>query len=229
VTNRLNDLFKASTQGSTNPAERIAKELTLMIRLQELNPGERLREQALADHFGVSRGPVREALNRLATSGLVHLIPGRGAELPRLEDSEVLINSQVTGMLMGLAARRAADTSTDTQKQAFAEALEALQEAVESGVSGRGFLHFSEQCLMTMTAAANSKSLVRLIDQVVCMGPAITWAALAVSTLPLRRQRLKQWARVLEAVQDNDGKRAEREALAIQKRDLKAALKITIS
>ncbi len=223
MTDNIEKVQETSKKNLSNPAERIARELTRMIRRQEINPGERLREQALAEHFGVSRGPVREALNRLATSGLVNLIPGRGAEVPRLQDSEVTVNSEVTGILMGLAARRAAETGTAEQKQAFADALTALEKAVDSGCTGNGFLNYSERCLLTMTAAANSKSLVRLIDQVVCLGPAITWASVAVGTRTLQRQRLKQWQKVLRSVQAGEGKKAEREALSIQKRDLKAA------
>jgi len=225
VTNRLKKPQSQTKTGSGNPAERIARELIRMIRRQELNPGERLREQALADHFGTSRGPVREALNRLANSGLVVLIPGCGAELPRLQDSEVSVNSDITGVLMGLAARRAAATGTPKQKKIFADAVDALGDAVASGVSGRGFLHFSEHCLAAMGDAANSDSLVRLLDQVVCLGPAVTWGSIAVGTLSLQKQRYRQWQKVCEAVQGGDDKQAERRALLIQKSDIKAAIK----
>jgi DNA-binding GntR family transcriptional regulator len=195
-----------------------------MIRQRELNPGEHLREQALASHFGVSRGPIREALSRLASTGLVNLIPGRGAEIPRLTDSEVSVNSDITGVLMGLAARRAALTGTGVQKQEFAEAVQQMHDAVEASLSGRGFLHFSELSLLAMVKAANSQSLERLVDQVVCLGPAITWVSITISTLTLQRQRVKRWKRLLKAVQEGDDKLAEREAINIQKSDLKAAL-----
>ena len=44
-----------------------------------LSPGTELHEVALASSFGVSRGPIREALGRLATEGLVTIRPRRGA------------------------------------------------------------------------------------------------------------------------------------------------------
>ena len=45
----------------------------------ELVSGTRLRQEALADEFGVSRTPIREALRKLQASGLVELRPHRGA------------------------------------------------------------------------------------------------------------------------------------------------------
>lgn len=43
-----------------------------------LRPGQRLDEVGMAERFGVSRTPVREALNQLAASGLVEIRPRRG-------------------------------------------------------------------------------------------------------------------------------------------------------
>ncbi|HZY20017.1 MAG TPA: GntR family transcriptional regulator [Ramlibacter sp.] len=57
----------------------IARELTQAIAGQRLQPGTKLAEQKLADHFGVSRTLVRQALHQLAQNRLVTLEPARGA------------------------------------------------------------------------------------------------------------------------------------------------------
>src|SRR5438874_13166497 len=59
--------------------ESIVAALRRAIILGELQPGLHLEEPALAEKFGVSRIPVREALTRLAHEGLVRLEPRRGA------------------------------------------------------------------------------------------------------------------------------------------------------
>ncbi|WP_461320763.1 GntR family transcriptional regulator [Bradyrhizobium diazoefficiens] len=49
----------------------------------EFKPGERLNEGELAKRLGVSRTPLREALNRLNTEGFLRFTPGKGLLLPR--------------------------------------------------------------------------------------------------------------------------------------------------
>ncbi|MFJ3089370.1 GntR family transcriptional regulator [Streptomyces sp. NPDC086838] len=72
-------------------------------------PGTRLRERELAEALGVSRVPVREALVRLATEGLVVLEPRRGARVRRLtlRDVDELFDLRLS--LEVFAARRAAE------------------------------------------------------------------------------------------------------------------------
>ncbi|WP_145145561.1 GntR family transcriptional regulator [Roseomonas gilardii] len=60
-------------------AERLTDHLAGRIVAGALPPGQKLDEQALAKEAGLSRTPVREALNRLAATGLVELRPRRGA------------------------------------------------------------------------------------------------------------------------------------------------------
>jgi DNA-binding GntR family transcriptional regulator len=55
----------------------------------ELAPGSRLRQEALAAELGVSRTPLREALARLVSEGLVELIPNRGATVARRDFNDM--------------------------------------------------------------------------------------------------------------------------------------------
>src|SRR6187399_161826 len=59
--------------------EQIANHVAVAIVNGEYRDGERIREQELAEMYGVSRGPVREAIRTLETHGLVILYPRRGA------------------------------------------------------------------------------------------------------------------------------------------------------
>jgi DNA-binding GntR family transcriptional regulator len=75
----------------------------------ELEGGSRLRQNTLAEELGVSRTPLREALRRLSTEGLVELEPNRGASVARLELDDMLHAWQARLTLEPAAARLAAD------------------------------------------------------------------------------------------------------------------------
>lgn len=64
--------------------DQIAEELRADILEGRLPPGTLLQQEALADRFGVSRIPVRDALQRLSGGHLAQLIPGKGARVTRL-------------------------------------------------------------------------------------------------------------------------------------------------
>ena len=68
-----------TTSQAGTRADRLATEIGDAILAGQFAPGERLDEQRLAETYDVSRTPVREALRRLASSGLIELRPRRGA------------------------------------------------------------------------------------------------------------------------------------------------------
>lgn len=76
----------------------------------ELKPGDRLDEMSLAARFGVSRTPIREALQQLAAGGLVELRPNRGATVSAPEPARLMemfdVMAELEGMCGRLAARR---------------------------------------------------------------------------------------------------------------------------
>lgn len=106
----------------TRRAERIASELEEMILNGELADGDRLDEIRLAERFGVSRTPLREALQRLASSGLAELVPRRGAFVRQPGPIELLEMFEAMAELEASCARLAATRIAD-------EALEALEAA----------------------------------------------------------------------------------------------------
>jgi DNA-binding GntR family transcriptional regulator len=76
-------------------------------------PGQRLIARDITDYVGFSRGPVREALRRLAAEGLVQIVPNRGAMVRHLTKKQVQDLFVVRKNLEGLAARLAAEHIND--------------------------------------------------------------------------------------------------------------------
>jgi DNA-binding GntR family transcriptional regulator len=95
--------------------ERVHRHLREEILANRLPPGTVLGEVALAESLGVSRGPVREALGRLAAEGLVTVRPRRGAVVSALGAKEFLEAYQVREALEALAIRLAVPRLTEEQ------------------------------------------------------------------------------------------------------------------
>lgn len=77
------------------------------IRMGVMRPGVRLVPEEIATSIGMSRMPVREALNRLAAEGLIVMRPNRGAVVRGLTEKEVHEVFEMRAVLEGLAASMA--------------------------------------------------------------------------------------------------------------------------
>lgn len=86
-------------------------------------PGERLNEIELAKSLGVSRGPVREAIRRLAGSGLATISPNQGARVVKLDDATIRSLYEVRESMEATAAGCAAERMTQAERQALDEML----------------------------------------------------------------------------------------------------------
>lgn len=98
-----------------------------------LAPGERLDEVSLATSFGVSRTPVREVLQRLASSGLVELRPRRGAIVSRISIGRMVEMFEVMAELEGMCGRLAARRMTTPEHAALNAALEECRRTAAAG------------------------------------------------------------------------------------------------
>jgi len=87
--------------------QRVYDHLREEIRSERLPPGTELQEVALSERLGVSRGPIREALGRLAAEGLVTVRPRRGAVVRSLSKDEFIELYQVREALEMMAVRLA--------------------------------------------------------------------------------------------------------------------------
>ncbi|MBA3946741.1 MAG: GntR family transcriptional regulator [Herpetosiphonaceae bacterium] len=96
-------------------ASEIVTRLTTAILSGQLGPGERLREEELADALGVSRGPLREAFTQLERQGLVVLHRNRGAYVARLSCEDVDEVYSLRLALEPLAMQRAMQFVTTDQ------------------------------------------------------------------------------------------------------------------
>ncbi|MDA8292238.1 MAG: GntR family transcriptional regulator [Actinomycetota bacterium] len=88
-------------------SQRVYDHLRAEIRARRLQPGTELSEVALSRELGVSRGPIREAMGRLAAEGLVTVRPRRGAVVRAITAEELVDAYLVREVLESLAVRLA--------------------------------------------------------------------------------------------------------------------------
>ena len=99
-------------------------------------PGEQLKDGELADWLGVSRTPVREALLRLGTSGLVVALPGRSTTVSAIDGAAVRDARDVIAAMHALAVREMAGKLGDAELERMREANRRFADAVASGDVG---------------------------------------------------------------------------------------------
>jgi DNA-binding GntR family transcriptional regulator len=130
-----------------------------MILSAELRGGEPLRQDLLAKRLGISRTPLREALNRLATEGLVRMDPHRGAVVVRPSAEELREVYEVRVILETEAARQAVCACTDQDVADLLVILES-QRASEDPLS---FAKSNAKFHDRVYAIANKRTLSELI------------------------------------------------------------------
>lgn len=130
----------------------------------ELAPGEKIRDSDLAEMLGLSRTPVREALTRLADSGLVESKPGVYTRVATLNHDDVAANLAVLRALDSLAMQAAVPRLTKRDFQSMREANKKFAKAVKSQ-DVPGALAADDAFHHVIIEAAGNPVIARIIEQ----------------------------------------------------------------
>lgn len=207
----------------------LVDELAASIRARvlsgEIPTGTRLRQEALAAEFGVSRTPVREALRKLQAGGLVEMQPHRGALVRAPGALEVREAYEVRAELEGLAARLAASRIRDGELRRlraaqglFRRSVASLlawrkssnrdepppEEAHAEWIEGNEIFHLAIQ-----EAAGNSRLRAMLADLQRSFPRDLTWLVLGENAR-LLEENVAQHEAVFEAIERHDPEAARR-------------------
>ena len=108
-------------------------QLRAMLASGELQPGAWLREKTLAERIGVSRTPIREALNRLAAEGLVEISRNKGAQVVSFTAADIADLYDVRAGFEPRAALLSVPLLTDDDVQQLENLAARMEEAVRAG------------------------------------------------------------------------------------------------
>ncbi|MBY0437945.1 MAG: GntR family transcriptional regulator [Burkholderiales bacterium] len=206
----------AAGLGSTMP-DRIARALATRIVDGALAPGQRLVEASIAAEFGVSHGPVRDALRALERQGLVTIAPYRGAVVREVSVREVTELYQVRAALVGLRARWIAE---DAGHQAFARELKPKIAALRAMVRATaratlrgdgeadGYVDAALAVNAAFTASVANPWLRSMLESLSMQTARYT--RLGLQDARRRRDSAAAWHGLIQAIDAGDGDAAER-------------------
>ena len=119
-------------QRGTSLGAQVADVLRHRIVRGELAPGSRLTEEALAEEFTVSRGPVRDAIRQLSFEKLIRVQKPRGIYIVGLSDDDLDQLYSLRGALELLAVERAMRVADDTRWRSSRDAVSRMMTAADA-------------------------------------------------------------------------------------------------
>ena len=199
---------------SLGPRQRVADEVhRLVVRAVlggELAPGSRLSVPALASRLGVSRTPVREAIQRLVREGLAVEEPHRGAVIASFGTRDLVEIYELREMLEGLAARLAAERISEAGLVELGAALAAHRRAIADGDEGR----HTELDMRFHGILRDAAGNAHLAADLAALQSKIRLAMLSTSVTAGPARALADHEAILAAVAARDPDEAERVARA---------------
>lgn len=141
-----------------NTKDKMFQALRADIIAQRLKPGQAIREDELAQSFGVSRTPIREILRRLEQEDLVKVIPNRGVFVSELTAKDIAEVLEIRTALETAAARSAATKLTEHHLMELKDIRKQLDVAVDLQDSIVSFEADSRLHNLILVAAGNRRA-----------------------------------------------------------------------
>jgi DNA-binding GntR family transcriptional regulator len=198
-----------ASQDSRTLADRVFARLQDDIVLGVLKPGTKLGETELAARYGVSRGPLREAIRRLESRRLLERIPHVGTRVASLEAADLIEIYRVREALEGLAARLAAENMTDAEVAGLWEllALHEQQQDLQEDIAyfqHAGDLDFHYRIIQ----GSHNRTLIDLlIGEIYHRVRMYRYQFSMTANRP--KKALGEHRRIVEAIEAGDGEMAE--------------------
>jgi DNA-binding GntR family transcriptional regulator len=195
-----------SKAGLGTQSNQLAQQLEEMIFSGRLRPGEKIEEATIAATFGVSRTPVREAIQRLVATGMVEVRRRRGTMVTQLTMPRLIGMIEMMGEMDTLAARLAARRATAEER----DALQAILARSGSAVGDQqAYIRLNREFHWALYSATHNNYLEEVALR--------TWKVLQpyrnfrLDQPSRREESLAEHAAIFEAIRASDGELAGRQ------------------
>lgn len=142
--------------------DRVYNQVTELILDGSIVPGEMVTVQSLADAFGVSPMPVREALRRLTAANALTVVSGRSIGIPALSRERLTDLRNVRFEIEAIAAGWASQNRSDADLAIFARDLDSLERA-NGADDVKAYLRANYTFHFAIYRAAGSETLLKII------------------------------------------------------------------
>lgn len=189
-----------SKAGPGTQSNQLAQQLEEMIFSGQLRPGEKLEEAAIAAKFGVSRTPVREAIQRLVATGMVEVRRRKGTIVTQLTMPRLIGMIEMMAELDVLAARLAARRATPEEREGIKDILDRARTAVGDQLA---YTRLNREFHWSLYAATHNQYLEDVALR--------TWKVLQpyrnfrLDQASRRRNSLAEHEAIFEAIRTSDG------------------------
>ncbi|HKX78976.1 MAG TPA: GntR family transcriptional regulator [Novosphingobium sp.] len=200
---------EVANSDARSPFDRTYRGILRALYEEAIVPGQRLAAPDLMRQFDVGRGTIREVLHRLASSGVVSMVPNRGAQVRFMSRTEIDGLLDIVELLLGLAARGAANA---IRAGRGADILQGRHDRLHQTASlgeFRNFIQAREDYYRCIVQLSGNAELQRLF-------PA---AQVHIMRLQLRRFQnaadataFSDYAKLTQAILSGDAARAEQAA-----------------
>ncbi len=210
-------------------------ELREMLLRGEFQPGQRISELPLAARLGLSRTPLRLALDRLEHEGLLEVAPGGGFQVRRFALADIHDAIELRGVLEGTAARLAAErfgdaSELDDIKDCVRRLDVQMRELGRSPEALDGYVELNQEFHDLLLDLSRSPMLRETLERVT----ALPFASASAIVLQKEHQEMRlriaqeQHRTMVEAIEAREGTRAEaiaREHARLARRNLDQSLR----
>jgi DNA-binding GntR family transcriptional regulator len=217
----------SSTLKSDDLVDRLASTIQARILSGEIASNTRLRQETLAAEFGVSRTPIREALRKLQSAGVVALEPRKGAVVhgptARQVREAYLVRAELEGLAAELATPRMGDAELDRLRDAQAHFRHSIEDVIARRRRNGETAEWSDESEweqannvfhQVIQEAAGNRQLLSAIAHLHRSFPRhLTWSALSKNS-HLLAENIEEHRRILDAIETRDAQGARTEMAA---------------
>ena len=201
--------FSITTILTTSITSQVTNAIREAILKGEYEPGRKLSEAALSEHYKVSRTPIREALKQLEREGLVEIIPRVGTCVTKPTEKELDELFTLKEVMEGLAAGLLAERGSGKEISIIRKAVTDMEEAIRTSDNDL-YVKANDTFHEAILDGADNSKLNFMLNMLLNQIPYTRYVYLSIGLPDRRKKSLAEHQAILEAIEKGNRDEAEK-------------------